>query len=267
MPIHLGIGSWGDDAYVGVLYPRGLPKADRLREYARSLDHVEVNSTYYAIPPAPTLRGWLKQTPPGFTFSLKLHRAVAQSPAKAADGALLKRLLLSAKPLLAAQRVPTFFLVLPPRFSPERHALTELDGLVRRLAPHPLAVELRHRAWVTGRQKAATLAYFRERKLIWIAVDMPRLPRSTLMPPVDEVTHPTIGYLRLHGRNPRYEEAGSAAEGHHYLYSAPELRGLVTRIRKLAAKCEHLYVIANNHAEDFAPRTALALQQALGGRL
>lgn len=265
MAIHVGIGSWGDDDYVGVLYPKGLPKSDRLRELAKSLGHVEVNSTYYATPTPAVVQSWVDQTPPGFTFSVKLHRAFSQSPAKTvAKGELVERLLTSVDPLVTEQRLSAFLLVMPPRFTPATRHLAELDTLVEKLAPHPLAVELRHKDWVTASQREATLTYFRERKLILVGVDMPKIAGSTLMPPLDEVTHPHQAYLRLHGRNPHYLDAESAAAGHHYAYDARELTGLATRVRKLADQADHVFVIANNHAEDFAPKTALALKAKLG---
>jgi uncharacterized protein YecE (DUF72 family) len=261
--MHVGIGSWGDDAYVGVLYPPGLPKAERLREYAKSFQHVEVNSTYYATPKPTVVRAWVEQTPPGFTFSIKLHRAIAQSPAKAAAGEFPRRILTAMEPLADAGRLACFLLLLPPRFTPDRHALDELDGLAEALRPHIVAVELRDRSWVSGKQRAATLAHFRRRKLAWVAVDMPRIAGSSLMPVVDEVTHPRLAYLRLHGRNPDFLDAESAAEGHHYAYTSREIPSLAARARKLAKKSRDVFVIANNHAEDFAPKTALQLKQLL----
>lgn len=263
MAVHVGIGSWGDDAYVGVLYPRGLSKADRLSEYARHLEHVEVNSTYYALPRPPAVLSWIQQTPAGFTFSLKLHRAISQSPSKAAEGASIGRLLSATQPLRATKRLMCYLLVLPPRFSPERHTLEELDGLAERLGSHRLAVELRHSGWVAGKAKAATLDYFRERKLVWVAVDMPRIAGSTLMPAVDAVTNPALAYLRLHGRNSHYLEAENAAEGHHYTYAPRELSTLAARVRKLSEAADEVCVIANNHSSDFAPRAALALRALL----
>jgi uncharacterized protein YecE (DUF72 family) len=266
MAIHVGIGSWADDAYVGVLYGRGVPRGGRLRDYARSLAHVEVNATYYATPSPAVVQRWVKETPDGFTFSIKLHRAFAQSPqGAAAAGVLAPRLLDAVRPLIAAKRLTGFLLVLPPRFAPERHRLEELDRLIEVLAPHPLAVELRHRDWVEGKQRAATLACFRERKLVWVAVDMPAIAGSTLMPPIDEVTNPAQAYLRLHGRNPGYLEAKTASAGHHYLYSAAELAELANRVKTLAQRAREVYVIANNHAEDFAPKAALALKTMLAG--
>jgi uncharacterized protein YecE (DUF72 family) len=264
MAIHVGIGSWGDDAYVGVIYPQGLPKSGRLREYAKSFSHVEVNSTYYAIPPPAAVAAWVKQTPENFTFSVKLHRGFAQSPTKAAEGPMIPRLLSAMKPLIEAKRLRAFLLVLPPRFGPDRHQLDELDSLTAKLDPIPLAVELRDRAWGTGAERTQTLNYFRERKLIWIAVDMPPIPGSAIMPAVDEATHPALAYLRLHGRNPKYLEAESAAEGHHYDYTPREITTLASRILKFSKKAEDTFVICNNHAEDFAPKAALALKAKIG---
>jgi uncharacterized protein YecE (DUF72 family) len=264
MAIHVGIGSWADDEYVGVLYPKGLKSSDRLREYAKSFSHVEVNSSFYATPKLATVKGWIAQTPDDFTFSVKLHRAFSQSPAKTAEkGELLQKLLTGVAPLLGKKRLATFLLVMPPTFTAEKRNIEELDTLAKQLQPYGLAVELRDRGWVTGKQRGETLRYFRERQLIWVAVDMPRIPGSQLMPVVDEVTHPSKAYLRLHGRNPKYLEAGSAAEGHHYAYSKRELTLLAKRVRALAAKAKDTYVIANNHAEDFAPRTALGLKEGV----
>lgn len=265
MSIHVGIGSWADEAYVGVLYPEGVPAKERLREYARTFRHVEVNSSYYATPRRETVRGWIEQTPKDFTFTIKLHRAFSQSPARTAEkGVLLDKLLEAVEPLITTKRLANFFLVLPPAFRPDRRRIEELDTLAERLGPFGLAIELRDRGWVQGSQRSGTLQYFRSRKLIWIAVDMPRIPGSALMPPVDEVTHRTTAYLRLHGRNPQYLEATTAAEGHHHAYTAREIGALARRVTRLAGKAKRVYVIANNHAKDFAPRTALALKERLG---
>ncbi|PTX96592.1 DUF72 domain-containing protein [Opitutus sp. ER46] len=267
MAFHIGTGSWGDDAYVGILYPPGLPRADRLRTYARALGHIEVNSTYYATPAPAAVHAWVQQTPPGFTFSVKLHRAFSQSPVKAAaDTTLLPRFLAAMEPLLTARRLSAFLLVLPPGFTPAKRRLEELDALATQLAPTPLAVELRHRDWLTGPQRAATLAHFRSHHLVLVSVDQPPGDNPRILPRSDAVTDPRLAYLRLHGRNPCYATAGSTAEGHHHAYSPRELASIVTRARRLARVATDVFVIANNHANDFAPRAALALRQKLSAR-
>lgn len=266
MAIRIGLGSWADDEYVGVLYPEKTPSKERLKHYAEHFNHAEVNSTYYAAPRANVTEGWVAQTPPGFTFDIKLHRAISQDPLKAgADGKLVEATLAGIAPLLEAQRFGAFFLILEPGFGPGKSKLAELDELVQRLQPHRLAVELRNSGWVKDdERRAETLDYFRERKVTWIAVDMPRLKGSTIMPPIDEVTTPELAYLRLHGRNPQWFQLKSAEERHSYPYPEAELNEIVTRVRALAAKAADVRVIANNHASDFAPKTALALKRMLG---
>jgi len=45
LSIHIGASGWSYDHWNGVLYPHGLPAADRLERYVQSYQTVEVNST------------------------------------------------------------------------------------------------------------------------------------------------------------------------------------------------------------------------------
>lgn len=265
--IRVGIGSWADAEYVGLLYRKGLPPPQRLKTYATRFDQVEVNATYYRTPPRALVAGWVKQTPADFRFDVKLHRAFSTSPQKmGADAGFVTRWLDGCEPLIAAKKLGAFLLVLPPGFGPERHGLEELDALAGQLAPHLLAVELRDRAWVTGEQAERTLDYFRSRKLVWVAVDMPQIRGAKLMPVIDAVTNPRLAYIRLHGRNKKWLAAKSAAERHAYEYPAKDLKEIAARVRTLAKSAGEVHVVANNHARDFAPKAALALQRLLALR-
>jgi len=265
MGIRVGIGSWADDEYRGILYPPGLPVKDRLRHYATIFGHVEVNSTYYGAPKPDTVRKWIGETPPGFLFDIKLHRVFSVSP-KSANPVEGKRDLLGytldcLEPLAEAKKLGVFLLLLT-QFSPDRHALAEVDTLVRRLKPFPLAIELRDPAWVAGKARAATLRWFRDSGATLVSVDMPRGPE--FFPALDDVTDPDLAYFRLHGRNRAgYLQGGSAATQHHYRYKDAELAELAKRVRKVAAKAKEVRVVLNNHASDFAPRAALALRERL----
>lgn len=263
--ISVGIGSWTDKEYKGILYPKGLPDNQRLATYATHFGHVELNMSYHRIPPAAMVEGWVKQTPPGFLFDYKLPKEIAAQPEAAAKaGRFVEATLRSAQPLIDAKKLGAFFLVLPPSFSPKNSRLEELDVLAEKLSPHLLAVELRHNAWVTGDQRERTLDYFRAKKLVWIAVDMPQIPDSILMPAVDEVTNPKLAYLRLHGRRADWDDLKTTEEKHGYQYSEAELKELATRVQQLAKKAEAIHVVCNTHAQDFAPKAALALGGLLG---
>lgn len=266
MSIRIGIGSWADDEYRGILYPPGLPPKDRLRHYATIFGHVEVNSTYYGAPKPEAVKKWIGETPPGFLFDIKLHRVFSISP-KSANPVEGKRDLLGytlerLEPLAEARKLGVFLLLLT-RFSPDKHTLAEVDTLVRRLKPFQLAIELRDPAWVAGKARAATLRWFRDAGATLINVDMPKGPE--FFPILDEITNPALAYFRLHGRNRAgYLKGGSAATQHHYKYKEAELDEIIKRVRKAAGKAKEVRVVCNNHAKDFAPRAALAVCQRLG---
>ena len=269
MDLRVGCGSWGDKEYAPLLDPEGVQRKTPLVAYAKAFNHAEVNSSYYAVPKLATIQQWVDQTPPGFLFDLKLHRVLSMAPARAgeprADGPdLLQRTLEAAEPLMRAKKLGAFLLVLAPHFRPGKHELTELDAITERLRPHRLAVEVRDRGWITGAQRARTMDYFRRRGLAWVTVDMPPLKDVALLPFIAEVTDPRLAYFRLHGRNRAWLEAKSAAERHAYLYPAAELRTLANQIRKASAGAAEVHVVCNNHAFDYAPRTALALHRLLG---
>jgi uncharacterized protein YecE (DUF72 family) len=263
--IRIGIGSWSDPEYTGVLFPKGVKPAERLKIYAEWFDHVEINASYYRTPTRSQVEGWVAQTPADFTFDVKLHRAFSDTPeASVRGGSLVPKLLEGVRPLLDAKKLGAFFLVLPPGFSPGKSRLEELDLLVEKLQPQTLAVEVRNNGWVDASQREHTLEFFRAHKLAWIAVDMPQVKGSTIMPAIDEVTNSRLAYLRLHGRNKDWPKLKTAEERHSYEYGEEELAELAKRVRALAMKAEEVHVIANNHAQDFAPKTALALQRLLG---
>lgn len=263
--ISVGIGSWTDKEYKGLLFPKGTADNERLTTYATWFDHVEVNSSYHRVPPRAFVENWAKQTPAGFLFDFKVPKEISLDPVGTArEGKYISYLVGSSRPLIEAGKLSSYFVVMPPAFSPKRNKLEELDGLVEKLRPQLLAVELRNRAWIDGEQREPTLAYFRARELVWIAVDMPQVEGSSIMPAVDEVTNPKLAYLRLHGRRKDWGELKTAEDKHSYQYTDEDLKEVAERVRTLAAKAEKVHVVANNHAEDFAPKTALALQRVLG---
>lgn len=264
--VRVGIGSWMDDEYVGLLYPSNLPAKQRLVKYATWFDHVEVNSSFYRTPTRASVETWRQETPADFSFNVKLHRAFSDDPeAKGREGGFLERYLEATRPLTETNKLGAFLLVLPALFGPKRHRLEELDPLAEKLAGARLAVELRNRGWIDGDERERTLEFFRSRQLVWVAVDMPRLEKTSIMPPIDEATNPALAYLRLHGRNPDWTSAKTAEARHTYDYTDDELAEIAARVRTLAGKAREVHVVANNHAQDFAPKAALRLRRMLDG--
>src|SRR3979411_2195622 len=82
MTAHVRIGTqgWNYDAWVGPFYPVGTRPADYLTVFSRAFDTVEVDSTFYAVPPVKTVRGWYDRTPNGFSFALQHTHEVQNKP-------------------------------------------------------------------------------------------------------------------------------------------------------------------------------------------
>jgi uncharacterized protein YecE (DUF72 family) len=287
--IHVGTSSWSDPGFVEEWYPPGLPASDRLPYYAERFDAVEVNSTFYAVPAARQVARWSEITPAGFTFDVKLHRLLSRHSApldslpkelreKAKTGprgrvrlderlekALADAILEAVTPLADAGKLATFLLQLSPAFSPHEHRLDELATLVERLAPHPVAIELRHRSWTTRGRLEPTLGWMEDHGAAWVGVDAPRGRQVTIMPPVDAVTNPAVAYLRAHGRNAEgYVRGRSVAERFAYRYPDEELEEIGARARELAGKAEQVRLHFNNNRGSDAPVAAERMRELLG---
>jgi uncharacterized protein YecE (DUF72 family) len=65
----IGTGGW---AFFNV------PGLRSLVAYSRAFNFVEVNSTFYQIPPLKQVEGWKKLVPPDFKFGVRAHRTMIQ---------------------------------------------------------------------------------------------------------------------------------------------------------------------------------------------
>src|SRR5437660_8355440 len=83
--ILVGTSSWADPGFIEEWYPSNLPSRDRLPWYAEHFEAVEVNSSFYAVPETGTIARWVRATPDGFVFDLKLHRLLSRHAADAAS--------------------------------------------------------------------------------------------------------------------------------------------------------------------------------------
>jgi uncharacterized protein YecE (DUF72 family) len=287
--IIVGTSSWADPGFVAEWYPKGLAARDRLAWYAEHFDAVEVNSTFYGVPAVRQVERWAAETPDRFTFDVKLHRLLSRHAGSLSslpealrgrakmgphgrvqldarlETALADALAEAVAPLADAGKLATFLLQLTPGFSPHEHRLDELAALVERLAPHPVAIELRHRSWTKGERLEQALGWMEAHGAVWVGVDAPPGEQVTVMPPVDAVTNPRVAYLRAHGRNAEgYVRGRSVAERFGYRYADDELREIGARVRELASDADSVHLHFNNNRGGDAPAAAQRMRALLG---
>jgi uncharacterized protein YecE (DUF72 family) len=286
--IVVGTSSWADPGFVEEWYPPDLPDRDRLAWYAERFDAVEVNTTFYGVPDDRTVRRWVEQTPGGFTFDVKLHRLLSRHAApldslppgvrelatttergrvvltERLEAAMADAMLEALAPLEQAGKLATLLLQISPGFEPRKHDLDELAPLLDRLAPRPVAIELRHRAWVKPERLEDTLEWFEDHRAAFVSVDAPQGKAPTMMPPIDAVTRDDLAYLRAHGRNAEgYMRGRSVPERFAWQYTDEELHELKGRAETLAQDARVVRLMFNNNRGADAPNAAERMKELL----
>jgi len=254
--ILIGTSGYSFPDWVGPFYPRGTESRQMLGFYVRHFATVEVNSTYYRIPPPSTLAAMDAKTPPGFEFVIKANQEMTH--ARSLDRKLYDAFLRSIEPLRVSGKLSGVLAQFPYAFQRSVEGQGLLHSMRERITEIPLFVEFRHSSWVDDE----TFRFLEREGIGYVSVDEPDLPG--LMPPVARSTA-DAAYVRFHGRNHanwwgsgRGSETarGDAGGGgdtprrggdrYDYLYSESELREWVDRIRELNAKTKKTFVFFNN---------------------
>lgn len=111
--------------------------------YAARFSTTEINYTFYRVPNAKTLLGWVARTPAKFRFSLKAPRQITHTQKLAGSATSLKRFWKVAQKL-GDKLGPTLF-QLPPFLKKDLPRLENfLDSIPRGMK---VAFEFRHASW------------------------------------------------------------------------------------------------------------------------
>jgi uncharacterized protein YecE (DUF72 family) len=294
--ILVGTCSWADKTLIdSAWYPiEAKSPAERLRFYAAQFPIVEVDSTYYALPPERNAEAWVERTPPDFTFDVKAYALFTQHPAQISM--LPKEMRAALPPELAAKRnlylkdappeivdeawkrfndallpldsagkLGTVLFQFPPWFLPGTDNRDYILQARERLGQYQMSVEFRNSLWMADEQRQErTLTFLADNAIPYVCVDEPQGFKSSV-PPVVAATAP-VAVLRLHGRNAyTWEQKGiGAADRFDYLYSDDELSDLLASVRALAEQAREVHVLFNNCHRDYGVRNARQIAEMLG---
>ena len=292
--ILIGTSSWTDKTLIecGRFYPASATTPEeRLRFYASQFPIVEIDSSYYGIPPIQNAERWVERTPPGFVFNIKAYRLFTrhQTPVvtlakdlRQALGPVSKKNVYDKdvpeevtlelwrqfravlEVLRNAGKLGAVHMQFAPwvAFHPESFAYIEHCRAM--LAGFTVAVEFRNRTWFDSEKHTArTLAFEHDNALVNVIVDEPQGVPNTI-PSVWEVTNRALSVVRLHGRNHEtWNRKGlkSSSQRFDYDYKEDELLGLAGDIAALAPKAEAVHVLFNNNYQDQGQRGAQALSR------
>jgi uncharacterized protein YecE (DUF72 family) len=240
-PIRIGCSGWNYADWRGVLYPPRCPQRKWLARYAEEFDTVEINNTFYRLPSRDAVRGWVAQTPPGFTFAVKSSRYLTHMKRLTDMDRGVRRLLERLEPLLESPKMGPMLWQLPGTF---RRDDQRLAFALDHLPPGRHAFEFRHPSWFADE----VLQALRRHGVALAIGDHPERPWQP-----HELTA-DFTFVRFH-----YGHRGRRGN-----YSPSELDAWAGELRRLARRAE-VFAYFNNDWEGFAVRNAWGMRKRLSG--
>ncbi len=253
MTAHLSIGTqgWSYPDWVGPFYPEGTPSSRYLTLYAKVFRAVEIDSTFYAVPPASNFLGWYQRTPEDFRFAIKLPGELTHERRLSGGYEVLDTF--TRRALLLEEKLGVILIQLPPDFTPrERPAF---ERFVERLSTKVrFAVEFRHPDWLSD----DVLDFLSGAGVANALSDGPWIPRQRAL---EAAMQPTadFAYFRWQGADPHQRDHTRIREDR-----ADEIRGWADVLRVLSGQVREIFGFFNNHYEGHSPASARTLLGRLG---
>lgn len=247
----IGTQGWNYDFWSGRFYPLGTKSIDRLELYSRAFDTVEIDSTFYAMPPAGRFRSWYERTPAGFLFTAKLPREITHDARLVGVDDQLIEFCDRASEL--EEKLGPLLIQLPPDMTArERPAV---DAFVRSL-PRELefAIEFRDVSWFD----VQTFDLLQDLDVTLAVSVGPWLTTAAAL----EVAARAPGrfqYMRWLG-SPRHQELDSALIAER----DDDLGQWAARILELLPERPTVYAYFNNDYQGHSPESARRLQSLMG---
>jgi uncharacterized protein YecE (DUF72 family) len=233
MDTWIGTSGYNYPEWKGHFYPADLPASKMLPYYAARFRTVEINYTFYRMPTAKTVEGWLAATPETFRFTLKAPRRITHDRRLKDVGDAVRGFCELGASL--GPRLATLLFQTPPNLKCD---LAVFDAFLDALPPKvPAPFEFRNASWLDE----AVYGRLRARNLALCIADTG--DRTT--PLVETADY---GYFRL--RDEGYQEA--------------DLERWAAEIRARASRWREAFVYFKHEDEGKGPEFGQALARILG---
>ena len=257
--IKIGIGGWNFPPWRDNFYPKGLPQRRELEYASRHLATLEINSTFYRAQTPKVYAKWRDETPPGFVFSLKAPRQVAEMRKLAGAGAQVRGFLFGGLAEFGDKLGPVVWQFPPSRKFEHDDFAAFLDLLPHELNGRPLrhALEVRNETFLCE----AFLELAHARNAACVFTDSPGYPNFA------DLTGDFVYARLMHSRESESdgypapeldawaERAQAWCEG-----SAPDDLPRVSGMPKAASSPRDVFIYFISAAKARNPAAAMALQ-------
>lgn len=169
-PIRIGLSGYAYPEWQGeeLFYPPSLPKSKYLTFYARRYATVEGVGMFMRMPAESTAAKLLKECPPDFRLSPKMHQSVThRQRLKPSSLSIVEEFLKPLALVESAGRLGPVLLQLPPNFAIKLDLLDEFLAALPRRRSLRWAIEFRHPSW----RCPETEELLRKHGIAWVADD------------------------------------------------------------------------------------------------
>jgi uncharacterized protein YecE (DUF72 family) len=242
----VGCSGWSYRDWRGTFYDQKLTAKAWFSFYARHFRTVEINNTFYRMPPETTFRAWQEQAPAGFVYAVKVnrfgtHRLKLAQPERWAE-------LHAQRAVLLGEALGPNLVQLPPNWHRDLGRLEAFLAKARELSsplrPLRWAVEFRDPSWLCD----ATFDLLSEYEVALCCHDL-------LADHPWELTAPW-GYARFHGPDARTRKYVGD-------YGEAALRGPAAVLARWVSAGNDVFAYFNNDTGGAAPRDAERLEHLL----
>ncbi|MCA1645362.1 MAG: DUF72 domain-containing protein [Chloroflexi bacterium] len=144
----IGTSGWSYKHWAKIFYPDKLPAKEHLPFFAQHFPSVEINYSYYQLPPRTTFEGWQRATPAEFVFAVKASRYLTHMKKLKDPQEPLERLLDNAGGL--GPKLGPLLFQFPRRWTVDLGRLTDFLAVLRAHPTHRYAFEFRHSSWLAA---------------------------------------------------------------------------------------------------------------------
>lgn len=213
------------------LYPANFQDKSRLCYYSSLFNSLEINSSFYKLPMASTVKKWVENVPADFRFTFKLWKQITHNKPFTFNPQDVELFFSRIEP--AEDKNGCVLVQFPPSLTIKN--IKELQYLLNIIAEFNrgqwnIALEFRDRSWY----QPAVMDLLEEHKGSLVIHDIPA--SATPLPD----TPSDIVYLRFHGPNGGYR--GSYSDAHLYEYAS--------YVKEWKAEGKEIYVYFNNTMGD-----------------
>ena len=235
--------------WVGPFFLRGTRPADMLTEYAKVFDTVEVDSSFYAIPPETNVQGWFDRSPDNFIFSFKMPREITHFRRLKNCEEILEPFCQRVR--LMKHKLGAINIQMPPNFTPKQQPALEafLPALPQDLR---FAIEFRDKSWATDE----ILALLKQYGVAFALTDSDKFPRELSFSLIDKPTA-SFAYVRWLGKRVLNSFT------HAQIDRGDAVKEWAQAFKHLSKNVPVIYAYFTNHFQGHSPYSAIRFKEAL----